>query len=187
MSRPHPLTAFVLVYAAIGVVVACSGPSKGALTTKASTRATPASFRENGVSTVFEKRCGSLDCHGSIARNMRIYSSGGLRLENDAGNVPGAGDTTIDEINANFYSVTLLEPEKMNDVIAGGDPEGLLLLRKPLGVERHKGGTQLLRGDDAYKCIYSWLVENPVDPTTQINKTACTNAANNFPMPAPTM
>ena len=159
------------------VAAACSGPAKGGLDRKVSTRAQPTSFRENGVSVVFEVRCGSLDCHGSIARNLRIYSQNGLRLDNDAGNSPGVGATTLDEVNANYYSITLLEPELMNNVINGGDPEGLLLLKKPLGIENHKGGAQLRREDDAYNCIHSWLVENPVDPATQINKTACAAAA----------
>jgi hypothetical protein len=159
------------------VAVACTGPAKGGLDRKVSTRAQPTSFRENGVSKVFEVRCASLDCHGSIARNLRLYSSVGLRLDNDAGNVPGAGDTTLDEVNDNYYSITLLEPELMNNVINGGDPDGLLLLKKPLGIENHKGGAQLRREDDAYTCIRSWLTEDPSDPAKAINKNACTNAA----------
>jgi len=170
--------------AALAVVaIACSGPTKGGLDRKVSTRAQPTSFRENGVSTVFELRCGSLDCHGSTSRNLRLYSQGGLRLENEAGNVPGAGPTTLDEVNANYYSITLLEPELMNNVINGGDPEGLLLLKKPLGIENHKGGAQLRRDDDAYTCIRSWLTEDATDPKTALNKNAC-NAAGVFPKQA---
>lgn len=163
-----------------GLALACSGPGKGGLDRKVSTRAQPTSFRENGVSSVFEIRCGSLDCHGSTYRNLRIYSQNGLRLANDAGNTVGVGATTLDEVNANYYSITLLEPELMNAVINGGDPEGLLLLKKPLGIENHKGGAQLRREDDAYNCIKSWLTEGPVDP---VNKNACA-AAQNFPKQA---
>ncbi len=160
------------------LLTACSGPAKGGLDRKVSTRAQPASFRENGVSTVFEKRCGSLDCHGSLSRNLRIYSSGGLRLPNDAGNAPGIGDTTLEEQNANYDSILFLEPEKMNDVIgSNGDPDGLLLIKKPEGVESHKGGAQLKKGDPADKCIRSWLTENPVDMTTAIDKGSCATAA----------
>jgi hypothetical protein len=32
-----------------------------------------------------------------------------------------------------------------------------MLLRKPLGRERHKGGTVFESGDDAYNCITYWL------------------------------
>ncbi len=171
--------------AVIAALGACSGPSKGGLDRKVSTRAQPGSFRENGVSTVFEKHCGSLDCHGSLPRNLRVYSSGGLRLDNDAGNVPGTGATTLDEVNANYYSITLLEPELMNNVINGGDPDGLLIMKKPLGIEKHKGGQVLRRGDDAETCIRSWLTENPIDPATAINKTACANAAQFPKQPTP--
>jgi len=83
------LSAAIVTSLAFGFVIACSGPDKGELERKVSTRASPGSFRSAGVSTVLEKRCGSLDCHGTIGRNLRIYSSGGLRLPNEAGLKPG--------------------------------------------------------------------------------------------------
>src|SRR3954451_21046249 len=120
---------------------ACSGPDKGELERKVSTRGSPGSFRSAGVSTVFEKRCGSLDCHGGLGRNMRIYSSNGLRLPNDAGLKPGQGDTTIDEITANYQSIMTLEPEVTNSVVVDGvDPLEMLILKKPLELEKYKGG-----------------------------------------------
>jgi len=156
-------------------LVACSGPDKGTLERKVSTRASPGSFRGAGVSTVLEKRCGSLDCHGAIGRNLRIYSANGLRLPNDAGLKSGAGDTTIDEITANYQSIMTLEPEIMNSVVADGlDPEQLLVLKKPLELEKHKGGAAIRKSDDAERCIVSWLQEDPVSP---IDKGACARAA----------
>jgi hypothetical protein len=152
----------------------CSPPDKGELDRNVSTRASPGSFRTNGVSTVFEKRCGSLDCHGSSARNMRIYSSRGLRLPNDAGVTVSVGATTLDEITANYQSILTLEPEETNAVIQGGDPNTLLVVKKPLALEKHKGGQVIRRGDDAERCITSWLKEDLVTP---IDKEACTRAA----------
>lgn len=157
-------------------LVACSTP-KGELEREVSIRATPGTFRAAGVSTVFEKRCGSLDCHGSTARNMRIYSSRGLRLPNDAGLLPGQGETTLDEITANYQSIMTLEPEASNALLNGGDPYSLLIVKKPLDIEKHKGGQVIRRGDDAERCIVSWLKESATDP---VDAKACANAAS-FP------
>ncbi len=160
----------------VASLVSCSGEPKGEFERKvASTRGAPGSFRTNGVSRVFEKRCGSLDCHGSTARNMRIYSSAGLRLPNDAGTGPGGGDTTLDEITANYQSIMTLEPEATNEVtVNNGDPYSLLIVKKPLEIERHKGGQSIRRGDDAERCIVSWLKEDLVNP---IDVGACSRAA----------
>jgi hypothetical protein len=163
--------------ACIALAVACSPPAKGELDLKTGTRASPNSFRVNGVNIVFEKRCGSLDCHGSPARNLRIYSSRGLRLPNDAGIAPGVGDTTLEEITASYQSIIALEPEATNAVIDGADPSTLQILKKPLETEKHKGGPVIRKNDDAERCIASWFREGPLDP---IDKTACAAAAN-FP------
>lgn len=154
--------------------LSCSTPSKGTLERTVSTRATPGTFRTAGVTTVFEKRCGSLDCHGNPGRNMRIYSSRGLRLPNDAGLSVGVGDTTLDEITANYQSIMTLEPEQTNKVLDGEDPNTLLVLKKPLAVESHKGGQTIRQGDDAANCILSWLKE---DLTSPVDKNACAQAA----------
>lgn len=158
------------------LATSCSPPDKGVLDRDVSTRASPASFSAptGGVSTVIERRCGSLDCHGSTARNLRVYSSRGLRLPNAAGLTPGNGDTTQDEITANFQSLLTLEPELTNKVLEGGDPYSLLILKKPLEIEKHKGGPVIKRNDDAEQCIVSWLRESKETP---VNKDACTRAA----------
>lgn len=158
----------------LATALACSPPDKGVLERNVSTRASPGSFRAAGVTTVIEKRCGSLDCHGSPARNLRVYSSRGLRLPNDAGVVPGQGETTVDEITANYQSLLTLEPEETNKVIEGADPYGLLIVKKPLEIEKHKGGPVIRRGDDAERCIVSWLKE---DLLTPIDREACARAA----------
>ncbi len=126
------------------------------------------------MSVVFEKRCGSLDCHGGIGRNLRIYSASGERLPNDAGLRPGTGDTTREEKLASYHSILGLEPEPTNAVLAGDDPYSLLILKKPLQLESHKGGQPIRRGDDAEQCIVSWL---KADPTAPIDQNACARAA----------
>jgi hypothetical protein len=171
----RPVLAIAATVAVVSVATSCTVAAKDTIDRKVSTRASPGSFRTNGVSTVFEKRCGSLDCHGSLSRNMRIYSSSGLRLPNDAGLTPGNGATTLDEITANYHSIMTVEPEQTNVVAEGGDPYSLLILKKPLLIEHHKGGQTLRRGDDAELCISSWLTEDLLAP---INTAACANAAN---------
>ncbi len=175
MIAPRALSA-VIATSIVGcaLLVACSGPEKGELERKVTTRGSPGSFRAAGVTTVFEKRCGSLDCHGGIGRNMRLYSSSGLRLPNDAGLTPGGGTTTLDEITANYQSILTLEPEATNAVLEGGDPYSLLVVKKPLELERHKGGAAILKGDDAERCIISWLKEDLLNP---IDKGACSRAS----------
>lgn len=159
----------------------CSGPPKGEIERKTSTRAPAGEFRSAGVSTVLERRCGSLDCHGSTARNLRLYSERGLRLPvEDGGATPGSAPTTIDEVSANYLSVMSLEPEYTNEVLDGADPYKLLLVKKPLEIEKHKGGPALRRGDDAEKCLVSWLTRDLSNP---IDQAACTRAAE-FPKEA---
>jgi hypothetical protein len=127
------------------------------------------------VSPVFELRCGSLDCHGQPGRPLRIYSGLGLRLPNDAGNLPGVNATTPDEIAENYYSVIGLEPEEMSRVVAGEDPPtDLLILAKPLMLESHKGGPAIAPGDTADLCITSWLLGAGLDTAS------CTAAASGF-------
>jgi hypothetical protein len=110
-----------------------------------------------GVSRVLELRCGSLDCHGQVGRAMRIYGQDGLRFVDDAGDQPGVQPTTDTEHQANYQSVIGLQPEEMSLVVDQlAPPEALLLLRKPLQLERHKGGAVFVEGDDAYQCITSW-------------------------------
>ena len=123
------------------------------------------------VSPVFERRCATLDCHGQVGRPLRIYSGLGLRLPNDAGNIPGTNATTPDEITANYRAVIGLEPEEISRVVSGEDPpRTLLILAKPLMLESHKGGPALApNGDPGETCITSWLVGPTVDTTSCAN------------------
>ncbi len=163
---------------------ACTVAAKDTFTTQvdvgaSATQSFAGDFRSQGVSTVIEKHCGSLDCHGNAARNMKIYSSGGLRLPNEAGAAPGQSATTLEEITANYLSIADLEPEQLTQVRAhGADPYSLLLIKKPLELERHKGGPAITRGDDAEACLISWLKSGIAGAV--VDKNSCTKGAN-FP------
>jgi hypothetical protein len=120
-----------------------------------------------GVSRLLERRCGSLDCHGQLGRPLRIYGEYGLRLVQDGSFRPGVEPTSEEEYSANFAAVIGLQPEVMSQVVARKesptDNPGLLLMRKPLLLERHKGGAVIESGDDAYTCLISWLVSGQAD------------------------
>jgi hypothetical protein len=153
------------ITAAIGSTTACTielnEPDGGPRST---TILAPDQNEFTTVSPVFERRCGTLDCHGQVGRPLRIYGGLGLRIPNDAGNTPGTGATTPDEITANYRSVIGLEPEEMSRVIANEDPPtDLLILAKPLMLESHKGGPAMASGDSAETCITSWIKGKGVD------------------------
>lgn len=109
------------------------------------------------VADALERRCATLDCHGSAGRNLRLYSGTGLRL--DEADVPGSGSTTEAEYDASFQSIVSLEPAVMDAVLAegGARPERLTLVRKARGAEKHAGGAALDPFGDADRCLASWL------------------------------
>jgi hypothetical protein len=118
------------------------------------------------VQPVLEKKCGSLDCHGQLPRGLRIYGMNGLRLPNDVGNAPGVGETTPAEARATYVSIVGLEPEKTNALVgtqprSRDDAYRLLVLAKPLAVERHRGGVSLRKGEPAEQCLLSWVLGHP--------------------------
>jgi hypothetical protein len=115
------------------------------------------------------QRCGSLDCHGQVGRNLRLYGIDGLRLA--APDTPGLQKTTTSEYDADFASIVWLEPEVMSAVVQqeGAHPERLTMIAKPLGLEEHKGGTLMQAGDAQDTCITSWLAG-------AVDLTACANA-----------
>ncbi len=158
-------------------------------------------FKDYFVSEFLTRRCGTLDCHGQPGRPLRIYGQRGLRLPNQNGLRPVTGDTSEEEVAANYRAAVGLEPEVMNRVVAAraedtcslkGEPETpclhhLLLVAKPLscnklsshgcgggerGVE-HKGGPVIAFGDDGYNCLKTW-VQGITDPG------ACQRAANAY-------
>ena len=148
----HRATIVALVLA--GVALACSSPDTDA-------RIDPigpdkAEFR--AVAPVLARRCGSVDCHGTRLRNLRVFGYGGLRLL-DGHRLDDPPIVTDDEANATYDSVIGLEPELMRAVVlaGGADPERLSFVRKGRGDEDHKGDRRVIPGDDADTCILTWL------------------------------
>jgi hypothetical protein len=114
------------------------------------------------VAQLLDVRCGSLDCHGTVGRNLRLYGSAGLRwAPADRPLVPPC--ITPDELDQDYLSVVGLEPETMNAVVASGgqNPEKLTMVRKARGTEAHKGGAIWAQGDDSDSCLTSWLAGKP--------------------------
>ena len=124
------------------------------------------------VSTLLERRCGTLDCHGNAARPLRIYGQYGLRLkpvdsDDDtlfSGNLERA--TTEIERESNYRSVCGLEPELTHQVVGGEIAvERLTLVRKPRLSEKHKGGRIWNEGKPPDRCLVTWL-ESKYEPGT---------------------
>lgn len=110
------------------------------------------------VATMLIQACGSLDCHGTLGRNLRLYGNTGLRYSNS--DVPTALTPTTDaEIEQDYGSIVGLEPETLSAVVASGgtDPQRLTFYRKPRGLESHKGGTVIDAGDARDICLTTWL------------------------------
>ena len=162
--------AAIVAIAAIGVACA-SSTTKDDGTIRTTTILAPDQSQFSAVSPMRERRCATLDCHGQGGRPLRLYSGRGLRLPNDAGLGPGVGDTTPEEIAANYRSVIGLEPEQLTRVIAGVKvPRDLLLLKKPLNLEGHKGGPAFApTNDPAEVCLATWI-------RGAVDTTACTKA-----------
>jgi hypothetical protein len=139
---------------------------------------------ETFVSPFLERKCGTLDCHGSVGRPLRLFSGRGLRAPGDAGAFPGSSDTTGFERSANYRSVVGLEPELVIRVGAGlAKPRDLLLLQKPLGLgdvpASHKGGQVLApMGDPGEACLSTWLLAGP--NSGPFDSASCTKAAGGF-------
>ncbi len=184
-ARVGAAIVFSLVTA--GIVVACaSSPDPTAVTNIYTSQNAFLDFAgsgsNKGVQGMLANKCGTLDCHGSLGRSLRIFSQYGLRLVDDAGDIPGGpGATTEAEIFANYTSAISVQPELTSKVFYGReDPSVLLILRKPLGLERHKGGQVLSNQDPGYLCLTTWLQDGLVDPNGNpitLDNEACNSEA----------
>lgn len=148
----------LLGLAILVVIAACSTPQSDARIGVTE----PDRSQFAAVGSFLDRRCGTLDCHGSEVRNFRIYGCEGLRL--DPKNTPrcrknGGTDTTNAELDATFRSLVGLEPAVMSSVVQGKGqhPELLTFVRKARGTEAHKGGALIVPGDSQDRCITSWL------------------------------
>jgi hypothetical protein len=122
------------------------------------------------VADALDAHCGTLDCHGSPARNFRVYGIDGERLSRN--DIPGGSLTTAAEYTATYESIIALEPEILSSIVAegGAHPERWIVITKGRGTEAHKGGHRMTAGDDTDRCITTWLAGSP-------DANACTNAA----------
>jgi len=108
------------------------------------------------VGDALQLSCATLDCHGQVGRNLRIYGYGGLRLSATDG--PAGDPTTELEYLASYESLVSLEPETLSNVLTlQADPNQLSLVRKTRGIEHHKGGQRAQTGDSLDLCIVLWL------------------------------
>jgi hypothetical protein len=174
MSLKKPVVRTVLAFA-IGAITLSCGPYDGvedvACPSKATFTGVPdKGMPATGVTAYLERRCGTLDCHGSSLRPLRIYGRDGLR-DPYAFDVSGGKGTTPAEAAQNYGAVCDVEPEKMQDVVssAGASADKLLLVRKARGIEGHKGGTIFRTGSAGDRCVTGWLAGQPFDTVT----TAC--------------
>jgi hypothetical protein len=184
--------ASALAFAAAGLVLACAPtPDTSQITEIAVSQfaftdfaggITASGATNAGVQGFLANKCGTLDCHGSSGRSLRIFSQYGLRLVDDAGDIPGGAPTTPNEIFATYISAISVQPELTTKAFHGDeDPHSLLLLRKPLGLERHKGGQVLQPNDYGDLCLTSWLTDGLSDGGTSTIDNAACNTAAQFP------
>jgi hypothetical protein len=158
MARPGR-TALTVAFVSVALASLGAGACVTSSDYEAAAFACPSSDEFRWVSQVFERRCGTLDCHGSYARPFRVYGRTGLRKPGQDLVTNGPQATTSLEIDENRASACGLEPERMEAVLEGeADPlETLTLVRKPLLIEAHKGGRVLADGSAGARCILSWL------------------------------
>jgi len=171
----------VVVFIGFAALSGCSSVDESAIVTAKCPPADPVDFRP--VSAVVEQRCGTIDCHGSAARPLRIYSRFGLRRPElkeafDGGYdysqyYPGGGVPTTDaELGDNLLSICALEPELMSQVVDKKiEPDQLTFVRKPRLLEKHKGGLIWNKGDTGDQCITNWLLggQNPSKCQEELN------------------
>jgi hypothetical protein len=122
------------------------------------------------VADAMQLHCGTLDCHGQVGRNMRLYGQFGLRL--DPKGDPLGQVTSNAEYDACYASIAALEPEAISDVVQRiAPPDTLTMVRKPRGIEEHKGGQVVVEGDALDRCMVGWLVgafdANPCNTVVQ--------------------
>jgi hypothetical protein len=188
-SKSHWRVAFLGTSGTLLIAVACaSSPDNTKTTTldpSLGNLADAPSFNDykNGPDGYLALKCATLDCHGQVGRGMRLYSVRGLRSfdafpPGDFPNLTNGRALQPDELAANYQSVIGLEPETMAQVYATqSDPTQLLLFKKPLGLEGHKGGQVMQnKADPGYKCLASWVVGDAGADGSSLDTAACAAA-----------
>ncbi len=161
--------ALLVLTAPVGIVASCASTPDNSATPNLAIGSLGETTYAKLVQPVVEARCGTLDCHGSLPRGLRVYGHNGLRLANDDGGGPGVLPTTPEEARATYESIVGLEPEQTNALVAKpsrteADAYALTFIRKGTATERHRGGVALHKGEPAEQCIVTWLI-GAADPT----------------------
>jgi hypothetical protein len=137
--------------ASLVAMVGCTNYASG------STVTLPTPTRDNFglVSSVLEPHCGTLDCHGSPARNFRVYGEKGLRAR---GNDKTGTATSEADVDATFESIVSIEPEVLAQILSerGRDPGRWIVVSKGRGREAHVGGIAFAEGSPGDRCLVSW-------------------------------
>ncbi|HEX8792248.1 MAG TPA: hypothetical protein VF765_14940 [Polyangiaceae bacterium] len=144
-----------LIALLVASLAACTLPQSDSRSTP---QALPDANAFPPVAQLLDVRCGSLDCHGTVARNLRLYGSAGLRWSASDRPLSPTCDRKA-EVDQDYESIVGLEPEVMGQVVASGgtNPDALTMVRKARGTESHKGGKIWSEGDDSDTCLVSWL------------------------------
>ena len=146
-------------YVGLVILVACAAsPVESTVTV---TQGLDGGAYKTEVHHVFEAACGKTTCHGKLPRGLRVYGATALPLaERD-----GPHHRRRNHGHVQQESIEGLEPEKLNAFL-GSQPRTkdeaykLLVLAKPLQLERHRPGVSLRKGEPAEACITSWLLGN---------------------------
>jgi hypothetical protein len=148
-----------IVTAAFAVCASCSSPDEGARI-NADVGLSNESF--DIVSDAVVYQCGTLDCHGSAFRNMRLYGYGSQRLDPTLDPDSRPGIRFPAEVRHNYDAIAGVEPEKFIEVVSQGgrEPERLAIVAKARALQNHKGGPIMKPGDPIDDCITSWLAKN---------------------------
>jgi hypothetical protein len=139
---------------ALASIVATAGCSNYAGNSTA-TLSTPTRDNFGLVSSVLEPHCGTLDCHGSPARNFRVYGEKGLRAR--GGDKTGTA-TSESDVDATYESIVSIDPEVLARIFeeGGHDPWRWIVISKARGREAHVGGVAFSEGSPGDRCLVSW-------------------------------
>jgi hypothetical protein len=120
------------------------------------------------IHPIAEVRCGTLDCHGSMDRPLRLYSETGLRLLG----LPRTGPLTQGERDANIASLGAVDP--------AGVGLANLNIAKPLrgGIDHEGGELWADPGEPEVVCLVAWLDGTGSTPDAQA---ACMAAVAGLP------
>lgn len=153
-----PLRPLLAALTSIGLVAIASG-CRDNLGDKVTNLCPDPDVFKASVSPYMERRCGTLDCHGGLARPLRLYGRYGLRHPGE-NNVSGGAATTDAELSANYFAVCNVDAEKMDEIAQNGNvADESLIVTKARGLEKHKGGKVVNETNDpGNDCLLGWLV-----------------------------